>query len=149
MTLVKFAQGNTNKGFKTTYNDVFDSFFNADQLLSKSTVNRIPAVNIAENDNEFQLEIAAPGMNKEDFKINLEKDLLSVSAGKQDDNSGSTEKKQYNRREFNYSVFTKNFTLPETVDTDKIKAEYKDGILFILISKKAELKIQSREILIG
>jgi len=148
MTLVKFAQGNTNKGFKTTYNDVFDSLFNADQLLSKSTVNRIPAVNIVENEIEFQLEIAAPGINKEDFKINLEKDQLSVSAGKQDDKE-SEEKKQYNRREFNYSVFTKKFTLPESVDTNKIAAEYKDGILFIHISKKAELKIQSREIIVG
>lgn len=149
MTLVKFAQGNTNKGFKTTYSDVFESFFNADQLLSKSAVNRIPAVNIAENDNEFQIEIAAPGLNKEDFRINLEKDQLSVSAGKQDEDPVRTGNKQYNRREFNYSVFNSNFTLPETADSNKINAEYKDGILFIQISKKAELKIQSREIIIG
>jgi len=149
MTLVKFAQGNTNKGFNTTYSDVFESFFNIDQLLSKSAVNRIPAVNIAENDNEFQIEIAAPGLNKEDFKINLEKDLLIVSAGKQDEDPGTAGNKQYNRRDFNYSEFNRNFTLPETADSNKIQAEYKNGILFIQISKKAELKIQSREIVIG
>jgi len=149
MTLVKFAKGNTNKGFNSAYNDVFESFFNADQLLSKSAVNRIPAVNIAENENEFQIEIAAPGLNKEDFKINLEKDQLSVSAGKQEENQEVIGNKKYNRREYNYSVFSRNFTLPETVDTNKIQAEYKDGILFIYISKKEELKIQSREISIG
>jgi len=149
MTFVKFAQGNTNKGFKTTYNDVFESLFNADQLLSKSTVNRVPAVNIAEYDREFQIEIAAPGLNKDNFKINLEIDQLSVSAIKQDENPETLGNKRYNRREFNYSEFARNFTLPETVDTNKIQAEYKDGILFIKISKKAELKIESREIVIG
>jgi HSP20 family protein len=149
MTLVKFAKGNTNKGFNATYNDVFESFFNVDQLPSKSTVNRIPAANIAENDNGFQIEIAIPGLNKEDFKINLEKDQLSVTTGRQNEDSGTAENKKYNRREFNYAVFSRNFTLPETVDINKIQAEYKDGILLIQIPKKAELKIQSREIVIG
>jgi HSP20 family protein len=149
MTLVKFAKGNTNREFNATYNDVFESFFNADQLPSKSTVNRIPAVNIAENDNEFQIEIAAPGLSKEDFKINLEKYQLSVNGGRQNEIPGTAENKKYNRCEFNYSVFSRNFTLPETVDINKIQADYKDGILFIKIPKKAELKIQTREIIIG
>lgn len=149
MTLVKFGQGNTNKGFKTTYSDVFESFFNNDQLLSKSAVNRIPAVNIAENENEFQIEIAAPGLNREDFKINLVNDQLSVSAGKKDENPEVTGNKKFNRREFNYSVFTRNFTLPETADSNKIQAEYKDGILLIHIFKKEKSKNQSREITIG
>jgi HSP20 family protein len=111
--------------------------------------NSIPALNIAEYDHEFQIEITAPGLVKEDFKINLEKDQLSVSAFKMDDNQETERNKQYNRREFNYSEFARNFNLPETVDVNKIKAEYKDGILLIPITKKAELKIQTREILIG
>lgn len=148
MTLVKFAPGNANKVLKTTYNDLFDTFFNTDQYLSKSIMNRTPAVNILEDETEFLIEIAAPGLKKEDFKINLENDELSISAAKVEDKKEEQVNRTYNRREFNFSEFTKNFTLPETVDSNKIHAEYKDGILFIHISKKEELKIQTREIAI-
>lgn len=149
MALVKFANGNTNKIFKPAYNDVFESFFNADPLLSKSTLIRNPAVNIAENENEFHIELAAPGLKKEDFKINLEKDLLSVSAEIKAENSELDESKKYNRLEYNYSSFLRTFTLPETADHAKITAAYKDGILYISVAKKEEAKIQSREIVIS
>lgn len=148
MTLIKFANGNTNKVFKPAYTDVFDLFFNSDPFLSKSTVNRTPAVNIAENDHEFQIELAVPGLKKEDFKINLEQNQLSVSAEKKDEKTEADDTKKYNRREYCYSSFTKTFTLPETVDQHKILAEYKDGILHINVAKKEEAKILSREILI-
>lgn len=146
MTLVKFAPVNSNKVLKSTYNDLFESFFNTDQLLSKSIISRVPAVNILENENEFTIEIAAPGLKKEDFKINLEQDQLSVSALKVEGSNEDNSTKKYNRREFNFTDFTKTFTLPETADSNKINAEYKDGILLIQISKKEELKIQAREI---
>lgn len=146
MTLVKFAPVNSNKVLKSTYNDLFESFFNTDQLLSKSIISRVPAVNILENENEFTIEIAAPGLKKEDFKINLEHDQLSVSALKVEGSNEDNSTKKYNRREFNFTDFTKTFTLPETADSNKINAEYKDGILLIQISKKEELKIQAREI---
>lgn len=146
MTLVKFAPSNTNKVLKSTYNDLIDSFFYSDQFLSKSSINRVPAVNIFEDENEFTIEIAAPGLKKEDFKINLEKDQLCVSALNVDSLNENNSVKKINRREFNFSDFTKTFTLPETVDSNKINAEYKDGILLIQISKKEDLKIQAREI---
>lgn len=146
MTLVKFAPVNSNKVLKSTYNDLFESFFNTDQLLSKSIISRVPAVNILENENEFTIEIAAPGLKKEDFKINLEQDQLSVSALQVEGSNEDNSTKKYNRREFNFTDFTKTFTLPETADSNKINAEYKDGILLIQISKKEELKIQAREI---
>ena len=146
MTLVKFAPVNSNKVLKSTYNDLFESFFNTDQLLSKSIISRVPAVNILENENEFTIEIAAPGLKKEDFKINLEQDQLSVSALKVEGSNEDNSTKKYNRREFNFTDFTKTFKLPETADSNKINAEYKDGILLIQISKKEELKIQAREI---
>ena len=149
MALVKFANGNTNKVFKPAYNDVFESFFNADPFLSKSTLNRTPAVNIAENENEFQIELAAPGLKKEDFKINLEQDLLSVSAEIKDEKTEADGAKTYNRREYSYSSFMRTFTLPETADHAHIAAEYKDGILYIKVAKKEEAKIQSREISIS
>jgi HSP20 family protein len=149
MAIVKFANGNTNKVFKPAYNDVFESFFNADPFLSKSTLNRNPAVNIAENENEFLIELAAPGLKKEDFKINLEQDMLSVSAESKEEKAELDEAKKYNRLEYNYSSFLRTFTLPETADHAKISAEYKEGILYITIAKKEEAKIQSREILIS
>jgi len=149
MALVKFANGNTNKVFKPVYNDVFESFFNADPFLAKSTINRNPAVNIAENENEFHIELAAPGLKKEDFKINLEQNLLSVSAERKEEKTESDETKKYNRIEYNYKSFMRTFTLPETADYAKISAEYKEGILFISVVKKEEAKILSREIAIS
>lgn len=147
--MLKFANGNPNKVFKPAYNDVFESFFNADPFLSKSTLNRNPAVNIAESENEFHIELAAPGLKKEDFKINLEQNLLTVSAERKEEKSESDEARKYNRIEYNYSSFMRTFTLPETADHTKISAEYKDGILFISVTKKEEAKILSREIAIS
>jgi HSP20 family protein len=148
MTLVKFAQGNNNKAFKGAYNDLFETFFNSDHFLPKSIINRVPAVNILENENEFQIEIAAPGLKKENFKINLEQDHLTVSVETEQLSSNENMAKTYNRREFNYSQFSKNFSLPESADSNKIDAEYLDGILLIRISKKEEIKFQTRAITI-
>lgn len=148
MTLVKFAPRNNNKVFKSSYNDLFDSIFNTDQFLSKSLINRTPAVNIFENEDKFMIEIAAPGLEKEDFKINLEQDQLSISASKSDVQTEENNTGAYNRREFSFSEFTKTFTLPETADSNKIDAEYKNGILYVHIAKKEELKVQARQIAI-
>lgn len=148
MAMLKFANGNTNKVLKPAFNDVFESFLNADPFLSKSNLSRNPAVNIAEDDNEFHIELAAPGLIKEDFKINLEKNLLSVSAERSEEEDETVRLKKYNRLEYNYSSFMRTFTLPDSADHAKIRAEYKDGILFITINKREEAKILSREITI-
>ena len=148
MALVKFANGNSNKAFKPVYTDVFDSFFNSDSFLPASTVVRIPAVNIAENENEFHIELAVPGLKKEDFKINLEQDQLTISAERKSESTEQDESKKYNRLEYNYSSFMRSFTLPESADHSKIEAEYKDGILFVSIARKDEAKIQSKEIVV-
>jgi HSP20 family protein len=149
MTMLKFANGNPNNVLKPAFNDVFESFLNADPFLSKSNLSRNPAVNIAEDDNEFHIELAAPGLIKEDFKINLEKNLLSVSAERSEEEDETVRLKKYNRIEYNYSSFMRTFTLPDSADHAKIRAEYKDGILFITISKREEAKILSREIAIS
>lgn len=148
MALVKFANGNSNKVFKPVYSDVFDSFFNSDSFLPKSTVVRIPAVNIAENESEFHIELAVPGLKKEDFKINLEQDQLTISAESKSESTDLDEPKKYNRLEYNYSSFVRSFTLPESADQSKIEAEYKDGILLVSIGKKEEAKIVSKEIVV-
>ncbi len=148
MALVKFANGNSNKVFKPVYSDVFDSFFNSDSFLPKSMIARIPAVNIAENEVEFHIELAVPGLKKENFKINLEQDQLTISVEGKTDHSELNEAKKYNRVEYNYSSFVRSFTLPESADPSKIEAEYRDGILYISVAKKEEAKILTREIVV-
>jgi HSP20 family protein len=141
MTLVKFSNGQRNQAVR--FNDVFDSLFN-DSFLHDRIINKVPAVNIAETENGFDIELAVPGLKKEDFKINLDKNVLSVSAEKKEETND--ESKKYSKREYTYNSFVRSFTLPETADHSKIDAEYTDGILKLVVAKKEEAKIQSREI---
>jgi HSP20 family protein len=143
MTLVKFANGNKNNGFNPLFTDVFDSILN-DTFLSDKLINKTPAVNVAESDNGYDIELAAPGLKKEDFKISVEKNVLSVSADKKVESTDET--KKYSKREYNYTAFARTFTLPQAADQTKITAEYADGILNITVGKKEEAKIQTREI---
>jgi HSP20 family protein len=104
----------------------------------------IPSANIAENDKEYRIEVAAPGMSKEDFKINLEEKVLAISSEKEEKHEEKEEK--YMRQEFNYSSFRRTFILPETAEGEKISANYKDGVLHIQIPKKEEAKRLNKEI---
>jgi HSP20 family protein len=142
MTLVKFGNGQKNYPVNPFFNDVFDSILN-DTFIGDKLISRVPAVNIAENENEFHIELAAPGLKKEDFKINLDKNVLSVSADKKVE---AVEGTKFSKREYNYTSFTRSFTLPETVDHSKITAEYTDGVLKLTVAKREEAKFQSREI---
>lgn len=146
MTVVKFTNGQKNGALKSPYSDIFGSLFNPEPYLSKSNISRIPAVNIAETENEFQIELATPGLRKDDFKINVEKDQLTISAERKLAEEDSAEERKYNRREFNFHSFTRTFTLPETADQANVQAEYTDGILYLTVGKKEEAKIQVREI---
>jgi HSP20 family protein len=145
MTLVKFATNK--KELNPWFNNVFEPYFN-DSLLSNKMISRIPAVNISETENEYQVELAAPGLKKEDFKVNVDKNILCVFAENKAAPKEKNEGKKYNRVEYSYSTFTRSFTLPELVDHSKIDAEYSDGILKITIAKKEEAKLLSREITI-
>jgi HSP20 family protein len=142
MTLVKFNNGlkNTSNPF---FNDVFDSILN-DRFISDKIITRTPAVNIAETENDFQIELATPGLKKEDFKINLDKNVLSISAEKKAEES--TEAKKFSKREYSYNSFVRSFTLPDTANHSKIEADYTDGVLKLTIAKREEAKFQSREI---
>lgn len=143
MTLVKFANGNKNQAVNPFFSDVFDSIFN-DSFLSDKLASRVPAVNISETEGEFHIELAAPGLKKGDFKINIDKNVLSVSADKKTENV--QEGKKYSKREYSYNSFTRSFTLPELADQTKIEAEYQDGVLKLSVAKKEEAKNQTREI---
>lgn len=114
-------------------NDSLSRFF--DGYTSNTS---IPSVNIAEGKNEYKIEVAAPGLSKGDFKIDVHNNVLEISSEKKNENEEKND--NYVRREFNYSSFKRSFSLPDEVDTDKIKASHKDGILNILIPKKEEAK---------
>lgn len=143
MTLVKFNNRNNENALNPWFSDVFESFFN-DSFLSDRAISRVPAVNIAETENDYHIELAAPGLKKEDFKINLDKNILSISAEKKEENTENN--KKYNRREYSYSSFVRSFTLPESADNGKIEAEYTDGVLKINVAKREEAKQVTREI---
>jgi len=106
----------------------------------------IPAANIKENEKSFDIEIAVPGMKKEDFKINLENNVLTISSEKEEEKN--EEKKNYTRKEFVYGSFSRSFTLPKIVETEQINAVYENGILNIQLPKKEEAKV-SKEIAIA
>ncbi|MGF7042715.1 Hsp20/alpha crystallin family protein [Mucilaginibacter lappiensis] len=142
MTLVKF-NNNRNNSLLPGINDVFESIFN-DTFVSDRMVTRVPAVNISESENNYHVELAAPGLKKDDFKLNLERNNLTISvetSANQQDNA-----KNYNKREYSYSSFVRSFTLPESADDSRIDASYTDGILHIDIAKREEAKLVRRQI---
>lgn len=108
----------------------------------------LPSVNITEDANEFQIEVAAPGMEKKDFNIDLNNNLLTISSEKEE--TIENKERRYMRREHCYTKFSRSFTLPTSVKEDEIKATYKNGILNIQIPKKEEMKTKpSRHIAIN
>ncbi|MCW9037889.1 Hsp20/alpha crystallin family protein [Altibacter sp.] len=118
------------------FND--DDWFRLPDTFKSGT--SAPAVNILENEDDFKVEMAVPGMKKEDFNIDLENNLLTISAEEQSENETKGQDGSYTRREFNYSAFKRSFTLPDSVDGEKIAASYTDGVLNITIPKKEEAK---------
>ena len=126
--------------FTSLFGDFFDKEF-SDWTTSNfsPTQTTLPAVNIKETDDNFEVVMAAPGMNKKDFKINLDDNLLTISSEKENDNEEKNEK--YTRREYSYQSFTRSFTLPKNVvDATKISAKYENGELYIEIPKREEAK---------
>jgi len=143
MTLVKFNNNNRNNTLLPGFNDVFESIFN-DTFFNDRMITRVPAVNISESENSYHVELAAPGLKKEDFKLNLERNQLTISVEQQSEQNDS--QKSYNKREFSYSSFVRSFTLPDSADHSQIDASYADGILRIDIAKREEAKAVRRQI---
>ena len=101
----------------------------------------VPAINIRETGNSYEVEMAAPGMNKEDFKVELDNNILTISSEKSDEREEGGENEKYSRREFSYQSFQRSFSLPkEVVDEDKIQARYRHGVLNLTIPKKEQAK---------
>jgi len=98
----------------------------------------VPAVNITENKDNFEVSLAAPGMKKDDFKINVDGNMLTISSEKEEINE--EKEKKFTRKEYNYSSFSRSFTLPDEVNREKIEAKYEDGVLKLNLPRKEEAK---------
>ena len=110
------------------FNSPMDEYFNVGKMMN------VPAVNVSETEKEFRLAIAAPGLEKGDFKVDAYDDMLTISA--EHEREDNDEKNgNYNRREYNYSSWSRSFSLPENCDFGKINAEYKNGELKVVIPK--------------
>lgn len=107
----------------------------------------MPAVNISENEKQYSLEVVAPGFSKEDFRLKVDDDVLSISAeSRSEKQDGGGSEREYTRREYSYSSFTRSFHLPDNVRDDSIKANYKDGVLRIDLPKSAVQQKTTKEI---
>ncbi len=140
MSLVK-------KGWSSPFSNKFLSdFFNADKLFDDDflKVERMPAVNIIEHETSYALEVAVPGMQKEDFKIEVKDGMLIISAEKEE--SKEEVKKQYTRKEFSVSTFSRMFTLPENVKENEIAASYTNGVLYLEIPKKEPVVTSAKKV---
>lgn len=122
-----------NLGFPSLMSEIFKpDWFGGMENLNAS----VPSVNIKENERDFELELAVPGRKKEDFNIEVDNNVLTISSELKSENEVSED--NYTRREFGFSSFKRAFTLPETIDEDKIKADYLDGILKFTLPKRKE-----------
>ncbi len=147
MSLVRY---NSDRNLRS-FDSFFDNFFNnnmTDMIGSDQRQFTQPSVNIKETEDNFDIEVAAPGLTKEQFNIDVEDNVLTISAEQKSENEDSND--NYTRREFSYSSFKRSFNLPDTIQDDAIEAKYEDGVLRLTLPKKEEAKPQPpRRIEIG
>ncbi len=142
MNLIKFNPAKN--PFNSNVLDLFDSIFDERPILNKYL--KTPSVNIIKNENEYNIELSVPGIDKNDIKIEINEGVLTISSEQKDDKEEVN--KNYKIKEFSYSSFSRSFHIPENVNSDKIQAKYIDGILNITlpINIKTEKKAKQIEI---
>lgn len=129
------------------FTSLLDRFFDDADTMNggmSMTYAKMPRVNVIENDEEFRLELQAPGYKKDDLKLSLEDNVLTISADREEESA--KDEKNYRRREFVKSSFSRSFSLPELVEEEAIKAEHVDGVLTITIPKRVEVKPEPKQI---
>ena len=145
MTLIK------QRGSFPSMRSLLEDFWNNDTLVEDRFWNtrvNLPAVNIIEKDDKFLIELAAPGLRKEDFKINIENGILQIDSESQ--REVEEEKDNYTRKEFNYNSFSRSFTIPENASEENIAASYENGVLKLKLQKlKSETSHKKKQILIA
>ncbi|MFM8917083.1 MAG: Hsp20/alpha crystallin family protein [Bacteroidota bacterium] len=140
MSIIKKNQGGY-FSFRPFFNEFFNDRVSLDRLFDGE---EFPAVNIVEGEKSYEIEVAAPGMKKDDFKIEIENGLLTISAERKE--VKKEEQKNYTRQEFYYNSFSRSFTLPENAKEDGLSAKYEDGMLRLTVAKKAVTVSKAREI---
>lgn len=147
MAYVKF----NSRPFEGTFNNLVDDLFTELPVLFKNDFNNaerkgtIP-VNVKETEKSYQIEVVAPGFEKSDFKVNMEQDLLTISADKRSEVKDENEK--HIRREYSFGSFKRSFTLDEKIDATNIEASYVNGVLTLNLPKKVAVKASATEIII-
>jgi HSP20 family protein len=139
MTLVKL-----NNQLPRTFNHLFQDFFNELPAVAGKDWSNLPPVNIVESKDAYELELSVPGRNKEDFHVNVEKGLLTISFEKKEEVKNEDIKTV--RKEFGYQSFKRSFSLDDKIDTEKIQAKYENGILKFLLPKKELAKDTTKQI---
>lgn len=138
--------GETVPQFRSMISDFFDNterFFEPDFIGGRMLTSSMPLTNITENNNAYTIELAAPGLSKKDFHIDIQDNILSISVEKEEETKTGDE--NYTRREYSYNAFSRSFNLPDSVKNEDIKAEYENGVLKLLLPKKAEARKTSRK----
>jgi len=134
------ALSRTSERTPTLFEDFFkpwnEWFDNGGNFWNK--VLSVPAVNITENKDNYEVSLAVPGMKKDDFKIDVEGNMLTISSEKEE--TKEEKDKKFTRKEYNYSSFSRSFTLPEEVNQEKIEARYEEGVLKLMLPRKEEAK---------
>lgn len=146
MTLVKLNQKPFEKTFNSLFEDLFQNLPNAvagNEWNSHFSNDFVP-VNIKETGDAYILDVVAPGMEKSDFKVNVDKNLLTISADKKSELKSESEKMI--KKEFSFRAFSRSFKLDDTIDATGINAKYEQGVLNITLPKKEEVKLMPKEI---
>jgi len=131
-SLVNYSPLKMNSFLEDFFNRDITSFFGNDASISQ------PSVNVVETENDFRIDLAVPGLDKEDFNLEVDRNRLTISAEKE--HREEVNEDQFMRREFNYTSFTRSFQLPETVNAEAIAANYKNGVLSVTLPKLEEMK---------
>lgn len=139
MTLMKIDQSLFPK-----FSNLWEDFLGKDinDLPNWKTGSSVPAVNIVEKPDKFLVHLAIPGMDRNDFKINIDNGVLTVASEKEEEYEEKDKDSKYTRREFCYQSFRRSFTLPESVQADKIEAKYENGILEIMLPKHEAARVK-------
>jgi HSP20 family protein len=136
---LKYTTMNLIKRNTVPFPSIIDELFKPDWLGGIQNFNAtLPAVNIRETDTNFAIELAAPGKNKEDFNIEIDHNVLTISSEEKNEKEAKDNEGKYTRREFSYSSFRRAFTLPETVNSENINAAYENGVLHVILPKREE-----------
>jgi HSP20 family protein len=128
------------RNFAPVFPAVLSNFLNDFERVAPAHQQSFPAVNVIEIEDAFKIELAAPGLKKEDFKVNVHENTLTISTEKKEEKTENVGK--YTRKEFNFSTFKRSFALPKNVDGEKIVAIYNDGVLGLELPKKEQEKPQ-------